>query len=369
LHALYWGSPVITRDPRGARITEGRALAELSPAPFAPAAWKGAFEGILDLVGKAQSRPVRTFAIGILKRDYGSDLRALTLGRVRGLLKSQHDEVQAFAAEILKGTRGTHHLSIEGWLELLRIDNPIALPLLCDLVVKAVSPDRLSLEQCVDLACAKAAPVAELGLSWAQKKKVNDDASLFAALRIAGAGAPRVREEGCKWAAWLVEKSAFAKPEHARELIDARYLEARAAGIALVEKDDRFRESTVIWTSLSESPYDDVRAFLVKHLSERQKTFGAETLRHVWVTSLLAVHRGGRAKRAALQQIAERITRSPAEAESLLPLLGIALRSVRAPERRTAIALVARAALREPKLTSAIARALPELTIKGEAAA
>jgi hypothetical protein len=81
------------------------------------------------------------------------------------------------------------------------------------------------------------------------------------------------------------------------------------------------------------------------------------------------VHRGGRAKRGALQQIAERIARRPVEAEALLPLLAVALRSVRAPERRTALAAVARAALREPRLRAAIARALPELEISSEAVA
>jgi hypothetical protein len=81
------------------------------------------------------------------------------------------------------------------------------------------------------------------------------------------------------------------------------------------------------------------------------------------------VHRGGRAKRGALNQIADRIARRPAEAEALLPLLAIALRSVRAPEQRTALAAVARAAIREPALRGAVARALPELKLSGEVAA
>ncbi len=136
-----------------------------------------------------------------------------------------------------------------------------------------------------------------------------------------------------------------------------------------MEKDERFKESTVLWGALSESPYDDARSFLVKHLAEREESLGSDTLRRVWAATLLAVHRGGRAKRGALNQIAERVARKPAEAEALLPLLGIALRSVRAPERRTALAAVARAALREPRLQGALARALPELKLLGEAAA
>ncbi len=108
---------------------------------------------------------------------------------------------------------------------------------------------------------------------------------------------------------------------------------------------------------------------LVRHLVEREGTLAPETLRHVWATALLAIHRGGRAKRGALNQIADRLARRPDEAEALLPLLAIALRSVRAPERRTALAAVARAAFREPRLRAAVARSLPELKLGGEVAA
>lgn len=369
IHALYWGSKVLVRDPRGIHVAEGRALAELTPAPFAPDAWQGALHALLDLLTKARSRPVRAFVVALLERDYEGAIRGMPLARVRALLRSPHDEVQAFAAKILRTTRGASSLTVDEWLELLRIDNQEALPILCEMVQKVVSPDRLTLAQCVQLACAKAGPVADLGLGWARKKPVNDAAALSAALGLARAGVPHVREAGAAWVAEILARAPFATPEHVRELLDARFAEPRAQGFALVEKEERFRESTVLWAALSESPYDDARALLVKHLREREKAFGPETLRQVWATTLLAVHRGGRAKRGACHQIAERIVRRPDEAEALLPLLAIALRSVRAPERRTALAAVARAARREPKIQAAVARALPELKLSGEVAA
>jgi hypothetical protein len=125
----------------------------------------------------------------------------------------------------------------------------------------------------------------------------------------------------------------------------------------------------MLWGALAESPYPDVRDFLVKHLAARAGSLSSEALRGVWATTLLAVHRGGRAKKKALDQIADRVAKTPSEAHELLPLLAIALRSVRAPERRTALAAIARAAHREPKLHAAIARYLPELTISREVAA
>lgn len=363
LHALYWGSDVLDRDPRGIRVKDGRSMADLTPAPFAPGAWRGAFEDVLDLVTRARSRTVRVFAVAWLRRAYDADLRGLPLRRARALLRSPHDEVQTFAVELLRNASGVHNLSIEEWLELLRIDNPTALPILCDLVAKTVSPGRLSLAQCVDLACAKAAPVAELGLRWARQKPVNDEPALAAVIRLAQAGAPTVRAEGLAWITEIMTKSSFAKAAHVRDILDARYADVRAHGLALVEHDARFQNETALWAALAESPYDDARGFLVKHLDARQKAFGAATLRHVWATTLLAVRRGGKAKRGALDQIAARLARHPAEADSLLPLLGIALRSVRAPERRTALAAVARAAVHDPALTSAISRVLPELTL------
>ena len=178
-----------------------------------------------------------------------------------------------------------------------------------------------------------------------------------------------MRERGAAWVAEILGRASFARAEDVRELCDARFPEPRAAAFALVEGHARFQGEHRALAALAESPYDDARAFLVKHLGEQMPRFGPETLRHVWATTLLAVHRGGRAKRAALNQIADRVARRPAEAESLLPLLAVALRSVRAPERRTALAAVTRAALREPALRGALARVLPELKILGEAAA
>jgi hypothetical protein len=369
MHALYWGSPVLTRDPKGVRVAPGRSLAELEPAPLCPEAWEGALHGLLDLVDKAQSRTVRVYAIGVLEGGYGAVLGSVNVGRIRALLRSPHDEVQAFAAKLLRTASGVEGLAVADWLELLQIENPIALPLLCELVVEYVHPDRLGLDQCVSLACARPAPVAELGLRWARQKPVASPEAIASVLALATAPAPRVREEAIDWVTGLLERSEAARDEHVRELIDARHADVRARALALFARAARYRESTLLWGALSESPYDDVRAFLIQHLKERESTFEPETLRGLWITILLGVHRGGRQKRSALRQIAERVARRPADSASLLPLLGIALRSVRPPERRSALAAVARAAFLEPRLRAAIARDLPELSFEGGEAA
>ncbi len=109
-----------------------------------------------------------------------------------------------------------------------------------------------------------------------------------------------------------------------------------------------------LWQRLLESPYDDVRLALVPHLEamlsranlvgglELSHELDPERLRLLWASVLLNVRRGGRVKPGVVQQVAQRLAGRPDEAEQLLPLLGLALRSVRAPERRAALAAVVR---------------------------
>ena len=363
VHALWWRSPVLIRTARCVYVRRGAALADLEPAPMYPEAWQGAFDEVFALVGAAQSRTVRVFVIGILRREYQEELRGLSLPRVRPLLASPHEEVQTFVAELLRNVSGLENLSIHAWLGLLRIENDAALELLCEVVQRHVTPARLALADCVALACARAAPVAELGLGWARQKQVKTADDLATALGVARAGAPLVREEAMSWLAPLVQASPHARPEHVRDLIDSRHADVRARALALFQGDARFCDDTGLWAALSETPYDDVRAFLLRHLAERRAAFSPEALRHVWATTLLGVHRGARDKRAALKLISDRIVARPAEAESLLPLLAVTLRSVRPAERRAALAAVAQAAFRAPALRDAIARKLPELRL------
>lgn len=417
LHVLYWGSPALVRGPRGVRLAEGSALADLAPAPIYPEAWQGVFDDVLHLVSTARSRTVRAFAIGLLRRDYVAELRGLPLDRVRPLLESAHEEVQAFAAELLSSAAGLERLPIADWLSLLRTENAAALAFLCEAMVEHVSPARLSLAECVDLACARAAPVAELGLSWLKQRPIATAADLGVALCAARASAPRVREEATAWLVDVLGRSRHARAEHVRELLDSGHADVRARALALFEADARFRDDTGLWAALSETPYADVRAFLVRHLEVRQAALSPEALRHVWATTLLAIHGGSspwyggsatrhggsgarhggssaqhggseapydgsgnrtgsplrdggaRSKRAALRQITDRIVAHPGEADALLGLLRVALRSVRPPERRAALGAVARAAFRAPALRDAIRRRIPELRLFEEGVA
>jgi hypothetical protein len=82
---------------------------------------------------------------------------------------------------------------------------------------------------------------------------------------------------------------------------------------------------------------------------------------------LLGIHRGGRSKLTALRHISDAVARDPHNAAALLPVLAVAIRSVRLPEARTGLAAVLGAVERAPALAGDVARFLPELQLPADA--
>jgi hypothetical protein len=118
-----------------------------------------------------------------------------------------------------------------------------------------------------------------------------------------------------------------------------------------------------LWLSLLESPYDDVRALVVRHAEAWHAEVGPDEMRHLAATVILSVHRGAATKQTMLRRIAERVVSKPQEADRLLPVLALALRSVRAPERTAALLAVARAAVSDEALRESVSSHFPDLVI------
>ena len=112
-----------------------------------------------------------------------------------------------------------------------------------------------------------------------------------------------------------------------------------------------------------ESPYDDVRGRLTTMLSEVLESTDTTTLGFLWAGVLCAIHRHGRQKPGVVAQIVARIRRDPADAPEVLPLLAVAVRSLRGPEFRAGLAGVVMLAQTTPELGPLIARQFPELTM------
>ncbi|MFZ5444078.1 MAG: hypothetical protein ACOZQL_29015 [Myxococcota bacterium] len=365
VHALYGRSEVLDRKPLGVVAAKGRNLAQLAFAPYCPDAWKDCGDALFSLVLTAQSRPVRRFAIWALETNHPAHLEGLPAGKLVPLLRSSHDEVQQLGAKVLQTAKGLEALPIGDWLELLTVSNPEALLAVCEAVRKHVAPSRLSLEQAVQLACARAAPVAELGLAWAKARPVRTLRDVEALLQLRHAEAPHVREEGVEWLAQQLLLQEDARPLFVRELLDARFVDVRKTALSLMKRDRRFGESFELWLAMSETPYADVRDEFLAEFEQREHRFPPQTLQRVWATSLLSVHRGNRARRQAARQVADRLIGNPAERAELVKLLGFTLRSVRPTEQRLALAQLVRAATRDPQLLELLKSALPELTFVG----
>ncbi|AKU96858.1 hypothetical protein AKJ09_03522 [Labilithrix luteola] len=368
VHVLFAWSDVIVRDPRGIRVAEGRAVSELSPAPYWPAAWRGVRDELFEQLGQARSRTVRVWTARWLEKEYAGELQGLPIAMLRPLLASPHDEVVAFAAKLLASARGLDTVSVDEWLGLLRIENFDVVPMLVDAFEKHVSPKRVSLEQCIELALSRMASVAELGLRWARQKATGNASEIATIGRVAQATVASVRTEGAAWLLALLDASAHFRPEQLRDLFDSRFADVRTVAAEYLEKKPKDASGVPLWFSLLESPYDDVRALVVKNAATWQQEAGPDELAHLASTVILAVHTGANTKQSMLRRIADRAAEKPAEADRWLPVLSFALRSVRVPERVGALAALTRAAVAHDELRSAIERHLPELSIGAQVA-
>jgi len=332
--------------------------------------WQTAPRAVFDLLREARCRPVRQWAIHWLRRDAAKVRDAATLDEWLGLLFHDDSEVAALAAEMLRDAPGLERLSVERWLDLLETPNVLALEILCELIVAHVRPERVNPEEAVRLACSRPLPLARLGFSWLREKPPESAADCQALLRLAGAEAEPSRPEMVRWARDVLSASPHFQAVWLLDFLDSRHADVRSEGWNWLEAEPRARENVALWQRLLESPYDDVRLRLAAALekevrgraptAERDK-LDAELLRFLWASVLLNIHRGGQTKPPVVTQIARRLERKPDEAKVLLPLLAVALRSVRGPEWRAGLAGVVGLMQRRPDLSAIVNQVFPEL--------
>jgi hypothetical protein len=371
VHVLFHHCPALVARPNGWLPAEGHTLAELAPAPMYEKLWQAAPRALLDLIKSARCRPVRQWMVRLIRRDHGSLLTGLPLAELLTLLAHDDPEVVALAAEALRGAAGLDSLSLESWLGLLETPNPAALEILCELMTAHLRPDRLTLEQAVWLARKRPLPIARLGFTLLRTKTPASAADHRALLGLAEAEAEPLRAELVRWARGVLSASASFQPEWVLEYLDSRHAEVRAEGWRWFREEPRARDNVELWRRLLESPYDDVRLLLVADLEDRvarhegaltdQARLDPELVRFLWGSVLLNIYRGGKVKPLVVGQLVRRVERRPEEAAVLLPILSVALRSVRGPEWRAGLAGVVRLVERNAGLMEPVRRAFPEL--------
>jgi len=361
LHACFGEHDALEFGATHIGIKDGRTLGELSPAPMFADAWKKPESAplLLSLIIRARAKLVRIWATQLFEREHTNF--AVPFDTVRALLEHEEPEVQQFGAKLLESSGALATLPVDSWLKLLQTKNDEALQRICDAFSKHVSGDRLNLAQCIELANVRSVPVARLGQQYLKERAVASPAEREQIAQLGNAKCAAVAAELTAWAL------GFFGKEYSADLVirffDGPLSETRVAAWDWLLKDSPGLADAALWSRLAETPHDDLRLRVVDYLQRETKLPGADAnkLENIWRSVLLGVHRGGRQKAKAVQQIARAINENPASVESLLPVLAVAARSVRGPEARAGLAAIVGVAEAQPQLAETIRRFLPEL--------
>ena len=366
VHALFHRSPVLISRPKGWDVAEDRSLSELEPAPIFADLWRSTPRAILDLIVRARCRPGRQWAVRMLKREPAAQF-AVTINDLLDLLGHADEEVVALAIEWLGAVKDLSTVTPERWLAVAESASPGALETLTAIIRRQIAPDRIAIKSAARLAAARPLPIARLGLDWLKTKIPSSDDDRRSLLPLLEAESEPIRPEILAWLRSVL--SDDFRSDELLEFLDSRHADARAEGLAWFRAEPRASDDVGLWHRLMESPHDDVRLALTSELEARLRrdradahdlALDADRLRLLWASVLLNVNRGSRSKPGAIEQVARRLAHRPEEAESLLPMLAIGLRSLRAPERRAAMAAIVRLVTTRPDSERTVRAALPE---------
>jgi hypothetical protein len=371
MHILFRGSPAVVPQANGWQLAVGFTLADLTPSPRFEPLWLASPAPLIELLKTAQCRPVRQWTIQMLRKHHPGAIARLPLAELLAMLAHADADVAQLALDALKASPDLGLLSVERWLTLLDEANPQTLEVLCELLVRRFDSGSITLEQAVQLACARPLPVARLGLAWLQAKRPATAEECVRLLALAEANAEPVRVEAIRWLRDVLSASAHFQASWILDLLDSRHEGVRREAWEWFLAEPRGRDDVSLWQRLLESPYDDIRLPLVTMLDaavQRREAIAidrsqldAELVRFLWAAVLLNIHRGGRAKPQVVGQIVQRLERHPSEAPQLLPILAVALRSIRGPEFRAGLAGVVQLLESAPALTPEVKQVFPEL--------
>jgi len=287
------------------------------------------------------------------------------------MLDHPDGEVQQFGAELFSTSKSLGALPLDTWLKLLNTSNLTALEMIVAAMEKHVTPDRLSLLQLVEMACARPVPVVRLAMRFLQSRAPQSDDD-----RAAVAYLSRARCEGegaaiAKWALAILGTQENYQADQIVRFFDSRLVSMRQASWDWLTAESPGWNDSSLWSKLIESPYDDVRLKLVAALQYRAEAaplVSADAQAALWCSVLLGIHRGGRTKLIALNQISRELGSHPDQAERLLPVLAVAIRSVRAPEARSGLSAIVSAVEARPEIEIVVTKFLPELKLAPRAA-
>lgn len=367
LQAAFGEHPALRFGRDRVTLAEGGSLSQLTAAPLRPEHWQApaAFDVLIDLARRSRSRLVRVWALQLTERHHAERVANLPVEVLLELILSEDPDVQQFAETLLKDNLAIDRLPIETWLRLIDEAGPNALPAICAAMSERGATRDLNLSECVDLAVREPSAAARLGLNELKTRNPTSEEELDQVARLADTACDALAGEAADWALSYVGSRQEYDRDHVSRFFDSLRPAARRSAWAWLESDDcPGRDDPVLFCRLLETPYDELKLRVIDLLERRNLPGEARGgLTAVWTAVLLGVHRGGRQKLAAVRQLAAAVRESPQRADDLVPVLAVAVRSIRKPESRAALAAVVGSTLAEPALADAVQRLLPELRI------
>jgi hypothetical protein len=360
-HALFHDSPALVRPAMGWQFAPGRSLADLTPAPYLEAAWAADPAAVFAVLLGARSRAVRQWAIWLLRRHHEGWLAAQPVATLLKLADHPDPGLSALGFDLLEKAPDLSAVPVEEWLTRLDGDDLEKLGRLSDLLARRLDPARVAAADTIRLAGYRSKPVAELGLALLRRRTFSEGEAA-GLLPLVQAESEAVRPALLRWLRDTLAAFGPARPEWVLEYLDSKHADVRAAGWEWLAASP-LRDDPAVWHRLIESPYDDVRGPLVAELARRAGGADPDTVRLLWATVLLNVARGGRHKPGVVAQVVARLSEHPGEADRLLPLLAVAVRSLRRPEFRAGLTGLVALAETRAELVPAIRQRFPELQL------
>ena len=367
VHVLFHHSPTILAKPTGWVVATGATLSRLQPDPMFRKLWLRSPEPIFDLLVNARCRPVSMWARQMLRRNFPDRLSQLTLDELLAWMIAPNTVLNELALELLEVRGGLESVTVEQWLKIANEARPELLDRVCEMIARSVKPENVTFANAVRLAMLRPVPLARLGFNFHQGKQPRTPDEIAAVFALRNAEAEPLRADLVKWAARVLGEHPNFDPQWVLEFLDSRVEEVREVGWEWLQTEARARDAVPVWQRLLESPYDNVRLRLVGMLEDRAKepagltNFDSERVRFLWATVLLNVSRGSRAKPFVVRQIIDWLGANPEEAGDLLPIIAVALRSVRGPEFRAGLAGVASFVDKNPTRKPLVEAVFPEL--------
>ena len=360
VHTLFGDSPALVRPAKGWEFAQGCSLAGLAPAPRFAAVWVDAPEALFELLTQANSRTVRQWAAWLLRAHQPDWLARRPVEALLALVDHADPDLAAFGFELLERHPDLAAVPVEAWLARLGGDDLERLQRLAALLARRLDPRRVALADVVRLTTYRSLPVARLGLTLVRGRGPIAESDIPAVLQLTQAECAALRPEAAGWLRETLMGFGPPRAEWLLEFLDSKHADVRALGWQWLQ-DTPFKQEPSIWHKLLESPYDDIRGPLVAELAIRVRGADRDTIRLLWASVLLNIHRGARYKPGVVAQVIARLAAHPDEADQLLPLLAVAVRSLRGPEFRAGLTGVVSLLEHHPDLRPAIQKQFPEL--------